>query len=93
MAYLKARLFSFGQNKIKIRREDFWEADLSGADVVFCYLYPDVMKKLAAKLAVGLKPGTVVVSSNFSIPGFVPSKVLRLENSWHNDPIYVYRLK
>ena len=93
MAYLKARIFSFGQNKIKIRREDFWEADLSDADVVFCYLYPDVMKKLAAKLAVGLKPGTLVVSSNFSLPGFVPSKVLRLENSWHNDPIYVYRLK
>jgi hypothetical protein len=51
------------------------------------------MKKLAAKLAVDLKPGTVVVSSNFSIPGFVPSKVLRLKNSWHNDPVYVYHLK
>jgi SAM-dependent methyltransferase len=92
VAYLKARLFSFGLNKIKIRRENFWEADLSGADVVFCYLYPDVMKKLADKLAVGLKPGTVVVSSNFSLPGFVPSKVLRLKSSWHNDPMYVYYL-
>ena len=66
MAYLKARIFSFGQNKIKIRRENFWEADLSDADVIFCYLYPDVMKKLAAKLAAGLKPGAVIVSSNFS---------------------------
>ena len=92
LAYLKARLFSFGPNKIKIRRENFWEADLSGADVIFCYLYPDVMKKLAAKLAAGLKPGTVVVSSNFSLPGFVPSKVLRLESSWHNDPMYVYQI-
>ena len=92
LAYLKARLSSFGPNKIKIRRENFWEADLSGADVVFCYLYPDVMKKLAAKLAAGLKPGTVVVSSNFSLPGFVPSKVLRLESSWHNDPMYIYQI-
>jgi SAM-dependent methyltransferase len=92
MAYLKARIFSFGPNKIKIKRENFWEADLSGADVVFCYLYPDVMKKLAAKLAAGLKPGAVIVSSNFSIPGFVPSKVLRLESSWHSDPMYVYQL-
>jgi len=89
---LKARIFSLGPNKIKIRRENFWEADLSGADVVFCYLYPDVMKKLAAKLAAGLKPGTIVVSSNFSLPGFVPSKVLRLEGSWHNDPVYIYHL-
>jgi SAM-dependent methyltransferase len=92
LAYLKARICSFGLNKIKIKRENFWEADLSGADVVFCYLYPDVMKKLAAKLAVGLKPGVVVVSSHFSVPGFVPSKILRLESSWHNDPMYVYHL-
>jgi hypothetical protein len=93
VAYLKARIFSFGLNKIKIRHENFWEADLSGADVVFCYLYPDVMKKLAAKLAVGLKPGTIVVSSNFSLPGFVPSRVLRLESGWHNDPMYIYQLR
>jgi hypothetical protein len=48
---------------------------------------------LAAKLAVGLKPGTIVVSSNFSLPGFVPSRVLRLESSRHNDPMYIYHLK
>jgi len=93
LACLKARICSFGLNKIKIRREDFWEADLSGADVVFCYLYPDVMKKLAAKLAAGgLKPGTIVVSSNFALPEFIPSRVLRLQNSRHNDPMYVYQL-
>ena len=92
VAYLKARLFSLGTNKIKIRRENFWEADLSDADVVFCYLYPDVMKKMAVKLTAGLKPGTVIVSSNFSLPGFVPSKILRLESSWQNDPMYIYHL-
>ena len=92
VAYLKARLFSFGPHNIKIRRQNFWEADLSSADVVFCYLYPDVMKKLAAKLTADLKPGSVVVSSNFSLPGFVPSRILRLKSSWHNDPMYIYRL-
>jgi len=92
IAYLKARLYSFGSNNIKIRRENFWEADLSGADVVFCYLYPDVMKKLAAKLTAGLKPGAIVVSSNFALPGFVPSRVLRLQNCRHNDPMYVYNI-
>jgi trans-aconitate methyltransferase len=92
VAYLKARLFSFGLHKIKIRRENFWEADLAGADVVFCYLYPDVMIKLAAKLTTDLKPGTVVASSNFSLPGFVPSRVLRLESNGYNDPMYIYHL-
>ena len=93
VAYLKARIFSLGSNNIKIRHENFWEADLSGTDVVFCYLYPDVMKKLAAKRPACLKPDSIVVSSNFSLPGFVPNKVLRLESSRHNDPMYVYHLK
>jgi len=92
LAWLKAQFCSFGPNKVKIRRENFWEADLSDADVVFCYLYPDVMKRLAAKLSAGLKPGAVVVSSNFALPGFVPSKILRLESSRHNDPLYIYHL-
>ena len=93
LAYLKARLFSIGSNRITIRRQNFWEADLSEADVVFCYLYPDVMKKLATKLVDGLKPGAIVVSSNFSLPGWIPGKILRLESSLHNDPIYIYHLK
>ena len=92
LAYLKARIFSFGSNKIKIRRQNFWEADLSDADVVFCYLYPDVMNRLATKLVDSLKPGAVVVSSNFSLPGLVPSKILKLESSLYNDPIYVYQM-
>ena len=93
LAYLKARIFSFGSNKITIRRQNFWEADLSDADVVFCYLYPDVMKRLAAQLAAKMKPGAVIVSSNFSLPGFVPSRVIRLASSLHNDPIFIYHLK
>ncbi len=92
LAYLKARLLSIGFKNIKIRRQDFWKADLSQADVVFCYLYPDVMKKLATKLAAGLKPGAIVVASHFAQPGLVPRKVLRLKSSWQNDPIYIYRL-
>ncbi len=92
LAYLKARLFSIGLNKIKIRRQNFWKADLSEADVVFCYLYPDVMKRLAAKLFAGLKPGAIVVSSNFTLPGCVPCRILRLESSRHNDPMYIYQL-
>lgn len=92
LAYLKARLSSFGFSKIQIRRQDFWLADLSGADVVFCYLYPDVTKRLAAKLAADLKPGAIVISNNFPLPGFGPGKILRLKNSRHNDPIYVYQI-
>jgi hypothetical protein len=50
------------------------------------------MSDLAAKFKANLKPGTVVVSCNFHLPGFIPEKVLRPGNSLHNSPIYIYRL-
>jgi hypothetical protein len=91
LAYVKAKLLCFGRKKIQIRLRNFWNADLSEADVVFCYLFPDVMRDLGAKLKSDLKPGAVVVSCNFALPGFVPERILRPGNSFHSDPIYVYR--
>ena len=70
LAYLKARLLSAGNRNIEIKRQDFWSVNLAEADVVFCYLYPDVMKRLAAKLSKNGKPGAMIVSCNFSLPGF-----------------------
>ena len=92
LAYVKARILCFGLKDIQIKWRNFWTADLSDADVVFCYLFPDVMRDLAAKLKSDLKPGAVVVSCNFHLPGFIPDRILRPGNSLHNDPIYVYRL-
>jgi len=91
-AYIKAKILSSGLKDVEINWRNFWKADLSDADVVFCYLFPDVMKDLAVKLKKDLKPGAVVVSCNFNLPGFIPEQVLRPGNLFHNDPIYVYRV-
>jgi hypothetical protein len=90
LAYVKARLLCLGRKNIQIKLGNFWNADLSEADVVFCYLFPDVMRDLGAKLQSDLKPGAVVVSCNFDLPGFIPELILRPGNSFHNDPIYIY---
>jgi SAM-dependent methyltransferase len=90
LAYIKAKFLCFGRKNIQIKLRNFWTADLSDADVVFCYLFPDVMRDLAAKLKSDLKPGAVVVSCNFDLPGFIPERILRPGNSFHNDPIYIY---
>ena len=91
MAYIKAKVLSIGLKHVEIRRENFWSQNLADADIVFCYLYPDVMKKLAVKLKAELKPGTLVVSCNFSLPSFKPIRVLRPEGSLHNDPMFIYQ--
>jgi trans-aconitate methyltransferase len=91
LAYLKAQVLSLGLKSIDIRFKNFWSQNLAEADVVFCYLFPDVMQKLSAKLKAELKPGTLVVSCNFALPGFNRLRMLRPEGSLHNDPLYIYR--
>ena len=93
MAYLKAKILSFGYKNVHILYKNFYQFDLSKADVVFCYLFPDVMKKLSKKIKSDLKKGAIFVSCNFELPGFVPDKTLRPEGSLHKDPIYIYYIK
>ena len=92
LAFCKARLLCWWSTGITIRLQNFWRADLSRADVVFCYLFPDVMPPLAQKLGDELKPGATVVSCNFPLPGFTPERVLRPGNQPANDPIFIYRI-
>jgi len=92
LAYCLARILSFGVKGVDLRRRNFWAENLRDADVVFCYLFPDVMTRLAAKLEAELRPGSRVVSCNFPVPGWKSLRVLRPDAPRHNDPIYVYRL-
>jgi len=91
MAYATARLHCWGMKGVEIKWRNFWKADLSNADIIFCYLFPDVLQDLCVKLAAELKPGAVVVSCNFALPQWQPYMVLRPEPSLHNDPIYIYK--
>jgi predicted RNA methylase len=75
---------------VSVRFEDFWKADLSDADIVFCYLFPDVMDRLKEKLSEELKTGAKVISCNFEIPGWLPEKVITASHPVHKDPIFIY---
>lgn len=92
LAYLNARLCCIGHPRITIRMRNFWKVDLSEADLVFCYLFPDVMPKLARKLSHELKPGATIVSCNFPLPGFAPEQILRPGGRLTNDPIFIYQM-
>ncbi|MBI3385495.1 hypothetical protein HY031_00215 [Candidatus Gottesmanbacteria bacterium] len=52
----------------RTRWQSLWRANLSDADVVFVYLLPWNMNKLAVKLRSECKPGTLVVSNSFIFP-------------------------
>jgi SAM-dependent methyltransferase len=55
---------------------DLFAADLSRATVVTLYLSPNVNRKLEPKLRAELRPGTRVVSQQFGMPAWAPTKTV-----------------
>jgi SAM-dependent methyltransferase len=90
LAYMLAQVRTVGMEGIEVRLHNFWTANIRDADVVFCYLFPDVMERLTRKLEGELRPGTRVVSCNFSLPGWRHSEVLYPKSNLYGDPIYLY---
>jgi len=90
LAYAIARLTALRNDRVEIRWQNFWKADLSGATVVFCYLFPDVMGQVAMKLERELRPGSRVASGNFPLPGWQEETILYPPSRLYGDPIYLY---
>ena len=97
--YLWAKLKIYlSKADVKIFRQNFFKADLSQADVVFCYLFPEVMAKLELKFAQELKRGLPaqaggrVVSYAFKLPTKTADKtVITNDDNTELGNIYVYR--
>jgi len=78
------------ENQVTFNVGDLFEADIREATVVTLYLLPDVNLRLKPKLLRDLKPGTRVVSHDFSMgDDWKPEKTLRLGNDW----IYFWTIK
>ena len=80
--YLISRINIFlSKTNAEIYRRDFYKADLSKADVVFCFLVPRGLKRLEKKLENELRPGSRVVSYIFPFPSWQPTKIIKFTNS------------
>jgi len=73
-------------NQIKVIRSNFYDEDLSHADVVFMYLLPSINEKLKPKLTKELKKGTRVVTYSFIMKGW---KAHKFDNE---SKIYLYKI-
>ncbi len=92
LACWMARLRNLFDGKVRIHRADFWGHDVGDAGVLFCYLFPDVMERMARKLAGELRTGSRVVSANFPLPGWTPVEVVRPASPGRGDPIFIYHV-
>lgn len=89
VARLRGALFR--RRNVTIARRDLRKVSFTGRDAVICYLYSELLEKLRPNLERDLKPGTMVISNVFDIPGWVPEAVHKLDCS-QCPQVYVYRV-
>jgi hypothetical protein len=65
--------------------------DLAQYDVVFAYLSPVPMERLWHKARAQMRPGTVFISSTFSIPDQLPQQIIEVDDL-HQSTLLVWRM-
>jgi len=80
------------EDKILVIEGNFFEIDLSPADVITLYLLTSVNEKLRPKLEKELKKGARIVSHDFEIVGWKPEAVEDFNDGFRTHKIYLYRV-
>ena len=76
---------------LEVYQENFLQLDLSGADVLVCYLHTEGMHEVAKKLTAERSTDGFLISNNFALPFCQPEKTMQV-NDFYKSPIYRYRL-
>jgi len=78
------------EEKIVIRKGNFFEENISEATVVTMFLLTNVNEILKPKLKNELKKGVKIVSHEFEIRGWTPKKVIKVEDGSMPHTVYLY---
>lgn len=78
------------ENRVKFLQEDLFEADFSEATVLTLYLLQSVNLELRPKILRTLKPGTRVVSHDFSMKDWEADKFTEVELERRTHDIYFW---
>jgi SAM-dependent methyltransferase len=91
LVYLLAiiRKFFWG-SKAQIILGNFKMRDLSDAEVIFCYLLPESLKKIQPELDKQIKKGTKIFSYAFEIPNWKLIHTEERNPKLNLAPVYVY---
>lgn len=75
VAWLRLR----GRPQAEVRLASLWDQDLSRFDIAYAFLSPEPMAALWAKASREMKPGSLLVSHSFEVPGIPAAQVLPVE--------------
>lgn len=90
--YLLAKIFLFlSKTKARVFYKDLFRANIRNADIIYCYLFPELMKRLEGKLKEELRYDALVIANTFPLPNWRPKEIVITDNkdSSHKK-IFVY---
>jgi hypothetical protein len=90
-AVCRVNLLLFG-SRARLVFSDFHKADLSGYDVIYCYLTPFVQEKLFPKFQTNAKPGALIISRIYSVGDWKPFRTLQYIGPNGAEATYFYRV-
>ncbi|MFQ5804718.1 MAG: SAM-dependent methyltransferase [Candidatus Methylomirabilales bacterium] len=76
----------------EVRFRNFMQADLSDADVIYCYQASGAIQQLRDKFNRELKPGTIVISNTYTIERWLTPSVVTLTHGIITRNIYLYQV-
>ncbi|WP_109014234.1 class I SAM-dependent methyltransferase [Novimethylophilus kurashikiensis] len=88
MSWLRIKLAR--QANCQVTWGSFWRVDLNRYDVVYAYLSPVPMPTLWQKAKNEMRPGSVLISNTFDIPGHPPHQIVQVDDL-HKSKLYLWR--
>ncbi len=85
VGWLRHRL---GRGRYQLRLGSFWSHSLAPYDLVYAYLSPVPMADLWRKALAEMRPGSLLVSNAFPVPGIMADETVQLGNL----NLYLYRM-
>lgn len=81
-----------GGGRVRFLRKDYRQLDLGSYDVVFAFLTPPVMQEIADKAQAEMRPGSLLLSLAFSLPGIKPDFTLQPDGA-QGHLLYGWRIE
>lgn len=75
---------------LQFQRANFFETDISKADVIFLFLLTSTMAKLSKKCIDEVKPGAIAYANRFPIQGKKPAKKVSFGSDYETYYIYEF---
>jgi hypothetical protein len=90
LVFLLAWLRCLSQPNCHIQFRSLWHVDLAEYQVVYCFLSPVPMPALWRKAQAQMRPGALLVSNTFAVPGVAAERVIELHD-WRHSRLLIWQ--